>query len=347
MHNESGSSAPPRPSLAVGLIVFVLVFVASAVALCFEAELPYLYGRAAAVVFVITAGPLLVLAHEGGHYAVARLIGWRVALFTWGGYTIRLRPWRIRHGAPPFSDAWGAVVAVPTQESRWGYIAVFAGGPAANLAIALLSAVTASALETEAAAFFWLLAALSLLAGVTNLFPWRKGSDGAQIVSILGERDLTARTLMARLAEQMIGEVRPRDWPPSLMQSAMRLTLWTPYSVLLLLLYVWHMDRGEVDAARRIWLRTGDDSEVICERAFFSAFVDGDAQGADGLLTRAGADPSCLRFWRAKAAIAVQQNDFPLAREAIRMARIIAGRDPYATVWDREVLDQLELRCTA
>lgn len=333
-----------KPSLAMGVIGFLLVYAVLVLVLWSADSLPPVLTRIAAVLFVVAVVPFLVLAHEGGHYAVARLIGWRVVLFTWGGYTIRLKPWRIRHGAPPFADASGAVVAVPARESRWGYIAVFAGGPGANLVIAFLSAAAALNVAGEFSAFFWLQAALSLIAGITNLSPWRRGSDGAQIVRLFYERDLAPRTLMARLVGQMIEEVRPRDWPPALMQAVIRLTLWTPYPSFLLLLYLWRMDRGEIAAAREVLERAGAGFEALLERAFFAAFIDADADMARAFLAQSGAHPASLPYWRAVAALAVLEKDAAMAQEAIRKGRILAHREPYATVWEREVFGQLEQR---
>lgn len=335
----------PTPPIALGIVVFLFAFAATLLVMWFGQDLPRNLVRFAAVLFVLTLGPFLVLAHEGGHYLMARLLGWRVALFTWGGYTIRLKPWRVRHGSPPFSDASGAVVVIPARESRWGYVAVFGAGPFANLLIALASALAAAFGPSFSAPFFWLSAGFSLFMGVTNLLPWRSGSDGAQIVQVLTERDLRPRTVMARLAEEMIAQVPPRAWPVALMRELMRITLWADYTAFTLLIYIWHMDRGESDAAREVLVRAGSDPEIIQERAFFAVFVDGDVSAAARLLSQCAARPSSLGFWRARAMLAVARGQSGDAREALRNARVIAGRDPYTTVWDMDILDQLEARC--
>lgn len=344
MTAASESVVGRRPPVAAGLLVFLLLYGVTVFILAWGERLPLVFTYAAAVIFVVIAGPFLVLAHEGGHYLAACVIGWRVALFSWGGYTLRLKPWHIRHGAPPFADASGAVVAIPERESRWGYIAVFAGGPGANLLIAALSSAAASAMNSEFSAFFWLQAAISLFMGIANLLPWRRGSDGSQIVSLLAERDLAPRTVMAKLAEQMIQEVRPRDWPPALMQALVRLTIWTPYPSFILTLYVWRMDRGETGAARADLERAVEANDVLVERAFFAAFVEENAGLARDFFSRGQPRPSSLRYWRAQAALAVLEQDHARAGEALRKAAIIAQEDPYATVWDRDVLEQLEHR---
>lgn len=344
-HSERKRAQP----VAAVIVIFLALFAAASVVLTLGDSLPLNLTRAAALVFMVAMVPFLVLAHEGGHYAVARLLGWRVALFTWGGYTVRLTPWRIKHGAPPFSDASGAVVAVPPRvpQSRWGYIAVFAGGPGANLLMAGLAARVATAIPGETAVFFWLLAIISLLMGLNNLRPGLRGSDGSQIASLYFARDMTLRTVMAQLAEQMIQDVRPRDWPPELMQVLIRLTLWTPIPDLLQLVYVWRMDRGEDRSALEVLERAGEDPELLIERAFFAAYVEADGAAAHAHLARVEPMPSRLCYWRARAALAVLEHEVSLACEAIRMGRILADDQAYATVWDREILDQLELRAKA
>ena len=56
--------------------------------------MPDIEARAVSLLFFLLAGPFLVLAHEGGHYAAARLLGWRVPIIAWGGVAVRLSPLR-------------------------------------------------------------------------------------------------------------------------------------------------------------------------------------------------------------------------------------------------------------
>ncbi len=156
--------------VATGLGLLLLLCTAVGAASWYSDEMPTVLARTVALSFFLLTVPFEVLAHEAGHLAVARLLGWRVPLFSWGPLMLRCSPLRLTVGAPAFgSDTAGAVVAVspPGRDSSWAWAAVFAGGPAANFLLAgiALYAAYSAAPDSTPRVLYVVLAAVSACSG--------------------------------------------------------------------------------------------------------------------------------------------------------------------------------------
>jgi hypothetical protein len=335
------------PLLVAGLIAFATASGGITVAVWHADALPDIFARAVSLAFFLFMVPLEVLVHEGGHLAAARLLGWRVPLLSWGPVTLRFAPLQLVYGVPAFGRAVaGAVIAVPPlgRESNWGWALLCAGGPFANMVLALLAwiAATAAVPDSTPRALFLVLAVISLASGLFNLLP-RGGSDGAQLLNVLRFRNADWRALFARLVEQRLHGVRPRDWPVEVMAEARRLSLWSDIPELQLAAYAWYLDRGEIGPARAALGRSCFDLRVLCEQAFAAAWFDRDAAAAGALLARTNwpvHSQTC--YWRARAALAAITGRTPEAREALRKGRILVRNGPYATAFDADWFDAIE-----
>lgn len=334
--------------VAAGLVLLLLLCAVVGAASWYIDELPTALARTVALSFFLLMVPFEVLAHEFGHFSVAKLLGWRVPLFSWGPLTLRCSPLRLTVGAPAFgSDTAGAVVAVsqPGRDSSWAWAAVFAGGPAANfvLAIVALYAAYRALPDSTPRSLYLVFAAVSACSGLFNLSP-RAGSDGSQIRNVLRFHNGAMRGLRARLLEKTIVGVRPRELPKVLMSEVLRQSLWSDDPEMQLAAYAWHIDRGDVTAARAALSRAGADERVLAEQAFLAAAIDGDAAAARALLarTRSWAIHGQTCYWRADAAACVAEGDGVRAREAVRKGRILCREWPYATAFDAECFDILE-----
>jgi Zn-dependent protease len=295
-----------------------------------------------AVLFALYMLPLLVLLHEFGHLLVARAVGWRVPILVLGGFSLRFRNLRFSAGAPPFgTNVSGAVVAVPPENgsTRWRWIAVHAGGPLANILIALLAFVAAKGAPPTAHEMMLGLGWVSLIKGLYNLVP-AGGSDGAHILFDLRASGFARRGRIMRLQAQRIDGIRPRDWDVELVRAVQADAVWTRDPEGPLAVYEWHLDRGEIDAARATLRRAAAHSRgsaaVTVEEVFLAATLDG--ASARQRLTQAGSwhIRQSPPYWRAETATALVEADEAAAREALRKWRIVLKDWPYATEdeWD-------------
>jgi hypothetical protein len=343
-------AAPSRshqaPLLAGGLFGLVAAGTAATLAVWHADTLPEAVARPAALVFFLLIVPVEVLIHEAGHFAVAKLLGWRVALISWGAFTLRLQPLTLSFGAPAFgSTAAGAVVAVPPpgRDSNAAWALLFAGGPLANGLLAAAAMVASFGAPSETPrALMVVTAVISALSGLYNLIP-RGGSDGAQLVNVLRYGNGDWRGALARLIEQSLHGVRPRDWPPAIIAVVERLALWSDAPDLQLAVYAYRLDRGEIAAARNALARAFADERVLTELAFSAAWFDRDAATARTYLAGTGSwrihAQTC--YWRAAAAMAAVAGDRAEAGEAIRKGRILVAEGPYATRFDAEWFDRI------
>ena len=339
---------PIRAGLVALLAAWVLIAIAA-----FQADaMPETAARVVSLVFFLLTVPFLVLAHEGGHYAAARLLGWRVPIIAWGGVAVRLSPLRISLGAPAFgTGASGAVIAVPVRDtaSRWACAFVSAGGPLVNLILAGAAGYAAAlaAPDSTAASLYFVFAIISLVSGLYNLWPYLPGSDGRQLVASLLTRDDGQQAwFSARLAEQEIGAVRPRDWPAGLIAKVAAASAWANRPDWLLYLYAWNLDNGRVAAARSALDRSRGDPRIFAERAFVAAYFDRDAAAARRHLAQGHSTVlhHLICYWRAEAAASVAAGAAEMAREALRKGRLLCVRSPYATAFDTEWFDAVERR---
>jgi len=344
----------PSQTLPIGAGLLALLAACAAIAIAaWQVDvMPDAAARAVSLLFFVLTVPFLVLAHEGGHYAAARLLGWRVPIIAWGGVAVRLSPLRISLGAPAFgSGTAGAVVAVPVHgtASRWACAFVSAGGPLVNLILAGAAGYAAAlaAPDSTAASLYFVFAIISLVSGLYNLWPYLPGSDGQQLVASLLTRDDGQQVWFStRLAEQEIGAVRPRDWPAGLMAKVAAASAWANQPDWLLYLYAWNLDNDRVAAARSVLDRSRGDPRIFAERAFVAAYFDRDAAAARRHLAQSHSTAlhHLIGYWRAEAAASVAAGAADMAREALRKGRLLCARSPYTTAFDTEWFDAIEHR---
>lgn len=334
-----------EPALLAGVIAFVAASAGITVAVWHADALPMAAARGASLAFFLFIVPAEVLVHEGGHLAIARLLGWRIPLLSWGPFTLRFAPLKLVYGAPAFgSSAAGAVVAVPPTgcESNWGWALLSAGGPLANFVLAAAAWLVASAASATPRALFLVLAIVSLVSGLYNLLP-HGGSDGAQLLNVLRFKNGRWRALFARVVEQSLRGVRPRDWPDAVVIDVRRLSLWSDDPDLQLSAFARHLDCGETGQARAALARSAPDSRILAEQAFMTAWFDRDASVAAALLARTNWSlHSQIRYWRAIAALAMIQGNEKTANEALRKGRVLVREDPFATLSDADWFDAIE-----
>ena len=336
-------------------MTFLALNAAVAIAAWHVDAMPDVEARVVSLAFFLLTVPFLVLAHEGGHYAAARLLGWRVPIIAWGGVAVRLSPLRISLGAPAFgTGASGAVIAVPVRDtaSRWACAFVSAGGPLVNLILAVAAGYAAAlaAQDSTAASLYFVFAIISLASGLYNLWPFLSGSDGRHIVAALLTRDLSQQAwLLTRLAEQEIGAVRPRDWPAGLMAKVAAASAWANQPDWQLYLYAWNLDNDRVAAARSALDRSRGDPRIFAERAFVAAYFDRDAAAARRHLAQSHSTVlhHLIGYWRAEAAASVATGAAEMAHEALRKGRLLCARSPYATAFDTDWFDAMERRLEA
>lgn len=332
----------------LGLWLFAVLCAGLCYAMWRIDDLPELYARGVAIGFILAAVPALVLLHECGHFGMAKLLGWKVLLISWGPFTVRFGPFRFTTGAPAFgSNTAGAVVSIPPDGagSNFGWGLLFLGGPLASGLAGGAAAFTAhaAAAGSTAESFFILLAVLGGFDAAQNLWP-RPGSDGGQLLNIILYRTAPLRNLYARLSEHTLRGVRPRDWPQAFVTMVQRQALWSGNAELQLALYAWQLDRGDAQAARVALTRSESDERVWAELAFLVARYDGDAGQAAALLkrTHSWSVHSQTCYWRAEAALAAACGETARARSAIRKGRILCREWPYATAFDSDLFDALE-----
>lgn len=152
-------------------------------------------------------GPALVLMHEAGHAAFARLGGYRVTSF---GIGLGPPVWRLQlpGGAVFHVDRWllagGSCIAIPVGTPRARRAWFHAGGLLVQVALALVLLLLPSVWLVDRIAQF------NLLVALTNLVPWRwrgAASDGWYLLDVLrgGRRSteiLPQRETFERLAQR-------------------------------------------------------------------------------------------------------------------------------------------------
>jgi len=140
------------------------------------------------LIFVYIGYLLLASIHEAGHYLAGRACGFKILEFRVGIFRWEEAPgWGLTWKWPePFS---GAVKGVPNKPDRWlrfRFLLFILAGPAFNIlaGVAVLGPTDRSTLNGTLA----LLSMASILMGLLNLLPMRKGkrkSDGFQIVDAI------------------------------------------------------------------------------------------------------------------------------------------------------------------
>jgi hypothetical protein len=214
------------------------------------------------------------------------------------------------------------MVPPPNANARWRMAVHIGGGPVAYglTAICLWLLQAHALLSAPLNAFLGLIALTSFFIGaIMPTIPVRKGpyrTDGALLIWLLlggAERDL-ARAHSRVLGMEMHG-VRARDWDKACITRLVSLAHGKPAHLFTaLILYEWHLDRGEFAAAGD-WIdcaRETPEAEdqysrgnVLAESAYFEAVHRYNPEKARQWLEQAGSHWTLQGFVRKRAEAAV------------------------------------------
>lgn len=295
-------------------------------------------------IFIVPSTYLLViLPHELGHLAAARLVGFRPVLLVVGCFWARFVGPHPRIGVSPIAFGGGYVMCRPSNKpSRAAIITYLLGGVAANIAVFVLAAdlllITARHVSYDAGPFDVNLIVVAILAGV--LYPTAKGivvslhprryssslTDGARVLRALRSESSVAVTYrQMTFSTQSDFGIRPRDWSAAecewLIEHALDDVERAHHTHEAI--WLW-MDRGDIEAAER-YLESGlklvaDDTTIMREliyldAGFFHAFYKRDHEKASKFAYDSWLvvnDPSAKLFMA--AALAYARGDFGAAR---------------------------------
>jgi hypothetical protein len=363
--------APPpdrraRPNILV-LVAFVLAGATTGIGIGYvigraaKASAHPLHMGLAEVALVPVLGFAAIFIHELGHAVIGSMVGMRFILLTTGPLRIALEDGRLRLRLNSHLGLWGGLtLLVPKdpRQMRAQLLPMIAGGPAANLILALACA---------AAYLLWPLprhlaiAELGMISGalcLVTLFPNRTGgyaSDGAQLLTFQKDpEDAEMRIALSTIAGLSMSGTRPRDYDRGLIDRALA-SARTPQQRLggLYVAAMNALDRG-VDATRFLEpmgelfqeMPVGLRQSIALWLAYHHAIIRDDvgvserwlAAGKGGLV-----DPDVRDL--AEAAVAFSRGEGEASREHIRkgLARR-PGLDPGVWQLTRDLLHDLEQR---
>jgi len=275
-----------------------------------------------------------VVVHELGHVAAARVVGSRLESLRLGPIAVRRvgDRFRVEKNRLRLRGVLGSALSIPTKEEGFerAYAVTILGGPAATIALTLLSwagarVVSPPASDAEAIASFvlWHSTFVGVFLAVMNLVPMRLRSgmrnDGSRAWMALRARTEGAREALRFTLNSTQGR-RPRDWDrtaEALVAAAETDTRYAP-EVRLAALGV-ALDTGDLARAGEILMRgcgidrpeDGLRQEFLLQEALLAALVRGDAAAARARLAEVGSTP--LREYpllaHAAAALAEGRND--------------------------------------
>ncbi len=266
------------------------------------------------------------LVHEAGHALTGWALGFELvaggvrpgqAHQTWRGWRWA---WWVRPEAG-LNAAFGFVSQVPrhTRHLRWRVLAVYVGGPAANLlaalALSLSLAHAPATLPVWAQVWAVLLAWVNVEAALSNLWLAAQNprSDGWAVRRLtLGDgKEVLATRLLAHLS--VFRGLRPRHWPPALLRDLR--TSHAPLDGYAHFFY-WHaLDAGRIGRAL-VWLeRCGSAGWALAERAYVLARYTPHRVAAHQLWQRSGQTHP-----RAEAALALTEGHVAEAHHRIEAA---------------------------
>lgn len=175
------------------------------------------------LVGLCTLGLASIVVHEFGHWAAARLLGFRVHQFRAGGVVwSRSKGWHTKWTRKKFFT--GGVLATPCKDHRFVRARWFLytlAGPAANLLCAcvlVLGLLLPARTDIHYQDVATLGASVSVLVAIVNLIPMRATvphSDGARLVDCLSRKKFQAIDGGAKCAEILLDYVcaAPEDQP--------------------------------------------------------------------------------------------------------------------------------------
>ena len=294
-----------------------------------------------AILIALVALYLVLLTHELGHLLFGKLAGMRAFLLITGPLKLvaTQKGWQVSLNTN-ISLAGGLAACMPvrTETMRRDLLWLVAGGPIISLLGSLLGFLLYALVPDGSSLSFF-----GLLFGVTagaiflvTLIPAKTSgfmTDGAQILSLLrGGIEVEQRVMILILQAESLNGVRPRDYPPEILQRLLTLR----YNPMMdasvdLLGYYHHLDRGDVEQAGQLLdqvlahendLPEGLKQAVYLEAAFYQAACRKQAQPARQFFQRGGgALTEKHTLLRSEAAVLFAEGNFSEARARITQAQ--------------------------
>lgn len=249
---------------------------------------------------VMAGGFLSIAAHELGHAAAARLVGWRVWIISVLGIVVRSgHP--VRFSAQHTGDAGGYVLGSPPEaalDSRWRSIVFTAGGPFISVVTTVIIGAIIWAVPREqwqapiSAGFFAALLALGVASAVSallTLWPSRgkngQPNDMTMILTAAFQRDPSVDVRGVAWAHALFEHgVGPAEWPQWMHEAITRSAAnpWSsPAAPLLAFLRAIDVD-DEADARGAATIDAHGAGKLM--RAYVHAYFDKDARAAEAAL---------------------------------------------------------------
>ena len=317
---------------------------------------------------------ITVLAHELGHLAVDRAVGFRLRFISVSRMILLRHPggWQMLWSR---QIAWlsGACSAIPRNVIglKRNVVAVMAGGPVASLLLALVcfSLFIANQGSDQSG---WnphlaFMAVLSTQVFLLNSIPLADArgtmSDGARIRAVLKGGAEGARILAAyACATSAATPLRPRDWKPDWVRQATALPDGSAFHANGCYdAYMHHLDRGEVEEAGR-WLdsaitlqerrpRDLNEGDCLLEGAYLEARHRSRPDVARRRFTEAAGKLSIegKSRQRVEAAVLLAEGDVAGSLECIRgaLASVEKGDQTGLVEFERSLLADLNAEVSA
>jgi len=296
------------------------------------------------------AAVVTLVVHELGHLVAGLAVGFQFSLFAIGPLLIERTPMgRIRLGwnrVPSFFGGVAGTRPVRTDSLRPRFAVVVAGGPCANVLLAIAAAIALSwfpvphGLLRVGLGWVRLLSAAIFLGTAIPLPNGPFVTDGLRFLRIVRRGPSSDRELsILALGAAEFGGLRPKDWDASLIERGLAIRDGSIYECQLhLYAYMHALDSGLLDAAKAslehaLSLQVPPFLRGPCsvEAAYFEAAHGGDPKRARELL--GSARPRTFGVLesdrlRAQAAIAFAEGDTRTASDTL--SRAIANNPPWA-----------------
>lgn len=319
-------------------------------------------GLPAILFSVIVLLYLVILAHETGHLLAGKLAGMQPFLLITGPLKLMATNsgWQVGlNRSVGLAGGLAACMPRTTENLRRQLFFLVAGGPLTSLVGGVLGLLVFRLLPSDSA---WGLAALvfgftSLVIFLVTILPARTSgfqTDGAQILSLLrGGAEVEQRALLLVLQAESIKGVRPRDYPPEILQRLASVRVDPLIDAAADLMGYYHrLDRGDIEQAGQVMEKLLEARAqipetlrraVYLEAAFFRAAHKSDAVSAREFYRKGlGALAEKHTLLRSEAAVLFAEGRLPEAREKSLQAMRQAARsfDIGSAAAEREWLDR-------
>lgn len=311
-----------------------------------HAPLPWEQKLAVLPIFVVAMFMALAL-HELGHVIAGLMVGFKFRMYIVGPFMIEREAGRLRFKWNRNLNLFGGMALCLPQDA-WQLARRFiwfgSGGPLASLLWTALAIGLFLLLNGEpggfwgfaASLFFGLSAVFSGLILVVTVLPMQSGgfyTDGARVLNLSrGGHQANLEVTLLTLTIQLMSGIRPRELPEPMLLSALALPVETPFKAYLHnILHYHYLDQGKTSLAADqlahyegylAKIPTGYQATVWLDKAYFAAMIERDAAKARGYFAQAkiGAVITPSKVLRVEAAIALADQDYPLAKQKAQQA---------------------------